>query len=127
MQRLVLCSTVVLLTLAACAPSTGPMAGGSARSDQNQCFRPDLVRNFTAPSDQTLYVRTVDADVFRIDTVGCRDLQGSLSIALEPLVGTSRLCVGDPAGLIARSPCRVRVGKKLTAEEIAALPSRDRP
>lgn len=127
MHRLIL-SSVAVLALAACAPSPG--ATTASRVDANQCFRPNLVRNFTAPNDQTLYVRTSGADVFQIETPFCRDMTRALSIALEPLSG-SNLCVGDQATLrspaIGPQPCRVRIARTLTAEEIAALPSRDRP
>ena len=127
MHRLILSSAAVL-ALSACAPSPGATTAG--RVDATQCFRPSLVRNFNAPNDQTLYVRTSSSDVFQIDSTFCRDMTRALSVALEPLSG-SNLCVGDQA--ILRSPatgpepCRVRIAKQLTAEEIAALPSRDRP
>jgi hypothetical protein len=126
MHRLILSSTAIL-ALAACAPtpSTTP-----SRAEAGLCFRPNLVRNFTAPDDQTLYVRTSGADVLRIETTFCRDMTRALSIALEPLSG-SNLCVGDQATLrsAATGPqsCRVRIAAKLSAEQIAALPSRDRP
>ena len=114
--------------LSACAPSPG--VATASRVDATQCFRPNLVRNFTAPNDQTLYVRTSGADVFQIETTFCRDMPRALSVALEPLSG-SNLCVGDQATLRSPAtgpePCRVRIARKLTAEEIAALPSRDRP
>jgi hypothetical protein len=126
MHRLIL-SSVAVLALASCAPTPSTAVG---RSDAGQCFRPNLVRNFTAPNDQTLYVRTSGADVFLIETTFCRDMTRSLSIALEPLSG-STLCVGDQATLRSPTtgpqPCRVRIARKLTGEEIAALPSRDRP
>ena len=69
--------------------------------------------------------------VFQIDATVCRDLPQAVSIALEPLGATSRLCVGDQARLRSPTtgpePCRVRVLRRLTADQIAALPSRDRP
>lgn len=127
MHRLIL-SSAAILALVACAPSPG--VATTSRVDANQCFRPNLVRNFTAPNDQTLYVRTSSADVFQIETTFCRDMTRALSIALEP-VGGSNLCLGDQATLRSPAtgpqPCRVRIAKKLTADEIAALPSRDRP
>lgn len=127
MHRLILYSAAVL-ALAACAPSPG--ATTANRVDANQCFRPNLVRNFTAPNDQTLYVRTSSPDVFQIETTFCRDMTRALSIVLEPVAG-SNLCVGDQATLRSPAtgpePCRVRIARKLTAEETAALPSRDRP
>ena len=127
MHRLIL-SWAVVLALSACAPSPGVTT--ASRVNATQCFRPNLVRNFTAPNDQTLYVRTSGADVFQIETTFCRDMTRALSVALEPLSG-SNLCVGDQATLRSPAtgpePCRVRIARKLTAEEIAALPSRDRP
>lgn len=127
MHRLILSSTAVL-ALSACAPSPGVTT--ASRVDATQCFRPSLVRNFNAPNDQTLYVRTSSSDVFQIDSTFCRDMTRALSVALEPLSG-SNLCVGDQATLRSPTtgpePCRVRIARKLTAEEIAVLPSRDRP
>ncbi|WP_426020466.1 DUF6491 family protein [Brevundimonas sp. DWR2-3-1b1] len=127
MHRLILSSAAVL-ALWACAPSPG--ATTASRVDAAQCFRPSLVRNFNAPNDQTLYVRTSGADVFQIDSTFCRDMTRALSVALEPLSG-SNLCVGDQATLRSPTtgpePCRVRIARKLTVEEVAALPSRDRP
>ncbi len=128
MHRLIV-SSAVLLAVSACAPS--PSVATSSRADASQCFRPNLVRNFTAPNDQTLYVRTADAGVFQIETPFCRDMTRALSIALEPVAGSSRLCPGDQASLLSPGtrpqPCRVRIDRKLTTAEIEALPSRDRP
>ena len=128
MHRLIL-SSAALLAVSACAPSPG--VATSSRADAGQCFRPNLVRNFTAPNDQTLYVRTADAGVFQIETPFCRDMTRALSIALEPVAGSSRLCPGDQAALLSPAtgpqPCRVRIVKKLTTADIEALPSRDRP
>ncbi|GAW41553.1 hypothetical protein SH203_01961 [Brevundimonas sp. SH203] len=134
MLRLALPSAALLapvLALAACAPAAPGLSPSAARTAANPCFRPSLVRNFTAPNEQTLYVRTSATEVFQIDATVCRDLPQALSIALVPMDGSSRLCVGDPARLRSPTtgpePCRVRVLRQLTADEIAALPSRDRP
>jgi hypothetical protein len=130
MHRLIL-SSAALVALAACAPSSGSVSSATGRVDANQCFRPNLVRNFSAPNDQTLYVRTSSLDVFQIETTFCRDMTRALSIALEPVAGSSLLCTGDQATLrspvTGPEPCRVRITRKLIADEIAALPSRDRP
>jgi hypothetical protein len=130
MLRLVLVSSAVL-TLAACAPAGSGLSPSATRAAANPCFRPNLVRNFTAPNEQTLYVRTSATEGFQIDATVCRDLPQAVSIALEPLGATSRLCVGDQARLRSPTtgpePCRVRVLRQLTTDQIAALPSRDRP
>ena len=130
MLRLVLASSAVL-ALAACAPTGSGLSPTATRTAANPCFRPNLVRNFTAPNEQTLYVRTSATEVFQIDAAVCRDLPQAVSVALVPMDASSRLCVGDPARLrsptTGAEPCRVRVVRRLTSDEIAALPSRDRP
>ena len=131
MRRFIVFSAAVA-ALAGCAPSAGPVAGAAglaADAGARPCCRPSLVRNVRTSSDQTLYVRTSNDDVFQIDAAFCRDMTSALSIVLEPTAGSSSLCVNDQARLRMGGvePCRVRVVKKLSAEELAALPSRDRP
>ena len=81
MLRLVLVSSAVL-ALAACAPAGSGLSPSATRAAANPCFRPNLVRNFTAPNEQTLYVRTSATEVFQIDATVCRDLPQAVSIAL---------------------------------------------
>lgn len=124
---------VTTLALTACASGAGPdandVSGGSAR----QCFYPSQATNFREGDVQSLYVRSGRDEVFELQSTGfCRDIDSALSIAIQPLYSAGdRLCTGDDAAILTggsnSGPCRVRVVKKLTAEEVAALPSRQRP
>ena len=76
---------------------------------------------------------------FRTDICICKKFRGIIEhanqMALIPDGGmvSSRLCTDDWARIVVpgstsqTSVCRVRVSRKLTAEEIAALPPRHRP
>lgn len=121
-------------SLSACAPMEGAPAGASSMA-RNQCFDAATLRNYRAVQGRTLYVRTSRNDVFELQSVGaCNDLDGAVGIALIPDGGSiSRLCPGDGAevrvrgGPVPSGPCRVRVTRMLTDEQVAALPDRDRP
>lgn len=119
------------LLTASCAP-TG--AAPQAYADGGRpCFLPSQVTNFRFANDDTVYVRSSRRDVYRLTTTGCLDGEASLSIALVPVTGGSRLCPGDrvdvvlSANTIGANPCRARVEGRLSDAELAALPDRDRP
>jgi hypothetical protein len=133
-MRCLVSASAAVLALAACAPTSLPKDSANVSGDSGrQCFFPREIRNFRTPNDRTLYVRTSSVDVFEITGLDCRDASSANAIALTPLVGGSSLCVGEtavlavPGGGVGPSPCRVRITRKLTPEQIAALPSRDRP
>lgn len=120
------------LALAACAP----VAGSDARPSQEAraCFLVQQVTSFRADGRQSVYVRTIGDDVFRLDAVACPGLETNFQIGLDTgLSASSRLCQNDPVRLIARGytsevqSCPARVGPRLTEAEVAALPARDRP
>lgn len=99
-----------------------------------QCFFPRDARSFRAPDADTLYVGVRRDEVFELDATGfCQDIDFANQIAIVSRNGVSRLCTGDFADLVVPSlaegsaRCNVRVVRRLTPEEEAALPSRDRP
>jgi hypothetical protein len=117
------------LASAACAPgATG--AGSIEAAGPRACFQADQVQNFRTDGAQTLYVRALDRTVYELNASGfCRGLDTATSIAISAQTGAgSRLCTGDWAliggGL---DPCRARVSRALTTEQLEALPSRHRP
>lgn len=118
--------------LSGCTPM--PAAVGQT-SLQRACFFPDQVSNFRQDGTQTVYVRSFTSGVFELTSSGfCRDLDNANALGIAPLTGSSsRLCVGDfatvstSASISPATPCRVRVTRKLTAEQLAALPDRYRP
>lgn len=126
--------TTVALCLSSCAPAARTTATAGEQTSTARCFRTDSIRNFRADRS-ALYVRSLRDDVFLINTSGgCLDLDSTLSIAIVPTSGGSdNVCVSDPVRIIApgssfgSGSCRAFVTKSLTAEEVAALPSRSRP
>jgi hypothetical protein len=128
MRFILLASLACLLGASACAPAV-PSSRQAADSER-QCFFSSNVRNFRVTRDEVLYVRSSADDVFEIRPLGpCRDLELAQSIAL--VGSTSSLCTGDVA-TVGATPgrgerCRVRIAARLSEEQVAALPGRDRP
>lgn len=126
----------VVLSTTACAPSTQGAGATSSRTEAAaRCFRIDDIRNFRAANMTDLYVRTSRDKVYQITTTGgCWDMDNALALSITPtLGGSSNVCLNDmvnvvvPGGMPGSGRCRGTVMKSLTAEEIAALPSRSRP
>lgn len=130
------------LALAACAPTSGGSAGAAdmaAATDTETaraCFYPNQVRNFRSERGDKLYVRSARNEVFELSAVGfCPDLPSAIALTLNPRFGGStRLCPSDQATVVigqpsptSSAPCHVRVERRLTEDEIAALPERARP
>ena len=122
------------LGLNACAPSATSGTDVGERPER-QCFDPDHLRNFRVTRSQTIYVRAANGDVFELQASGAcpTDLGSTLGIAVGSASGVGRLCTGDTANVAVQgaarsaSPCRARVSRVLTEEQVAALPDRDRP
>lgn len=122
----------LVLALGACAPGMETAQGDGARaSGPRQCFQGSMVRNFRPDGSGVVYVRANDNTVYEMNTGGCPglDFTNSLVLTSDPPVG-DRLCVGDYARVSvpgSAGVCRARVSRALTAEEVAALPSSNRP
>lgn len=98
-----------------------------------QCFLQRNINGFSAPDDRTLYVRVGVKDIWRLDLMtNCTGLTFRNSFGLQgsptsgwicnPLDATVRF--NQPG---ARMRCPVSAIHKLTPEEAAALPKKDRP
>jgi hypothetical protein len=119
-----------LLALSATAASAAdkPAKG----STHNECFWTRNVDGFAAPDDHTLNVRVGVRDVYQFEMLGpCPDIDWNQRIALISRSGSS-ICSGMDAEVVTHSPigpqrCAVRSVRKLTPEEIAALPPRAKP
>lgn len=122
--------SLIGLALAGCAPSATGAGPVETAGGPRTCFQADQVQNFRTDGTQTLYVRALDRQVFELNASGfCRGLDTALSTAIRAQSGAgSRLCVGDWALVGAGpEPCRARVTRVLTTEQVEALPSRHRP
>lgn len=132
MIRLAALSFPLMMIVAACAPGPDVTASESTRQ---ACFMSDRIINFRAGQSPSIYVKALGGDVFELQSTGfCRDLDSAVSLGFTPLAGaTERTCVGDPIDInvsvagASSNRCRARVARKLSEEEVAALPSRYRP
>lgn len=120
--------------LSSCAPST-TVAGQDRPASPRQCVFTDQIDNFRQADDgRTLYLKSRRDEVFEVRSAGyCPDLDTTIALAIQPDAGMSQVCAGDwarivvPGGPGPAQVCRVQVVKRLTAEEVEALPSRSRP
>jgi len=127
------------LATASCAPVDAGASGPriSALEPARQCFNIRQVRNFRQAHTDQVFLRVGRNDVYELNAAGgCTDLDFAIRLALIPDRGGSigsRLCTDDWARIVvpgSTSPntvCRVRVSRTLTAEQVAALPPRQRP
>ena len=123
--------SAALLALA-CAGSAAAADTPPAKT-HNECFWTRNADGFAAPDEHTLYVRVGVRQVWKFEMFGpCPDIDWNQRLALVSRpAGT--ICTGMDAEVITHSPgigrqrCMVRSVKKLTPEEIAALPKRARP
>ena len=99
------------------------------------CFWTREADGFSAPDDQTLYVRVGVRDVYRLKLFGnCMDISWVHHIGLATH-GMSDICEGpnpdvdviDRETGIGRQRCPVTDVHKLTPDEFAALSKKDRP
>jgi hypothetical protein len=118
-----------LLALGCLLASSPALAAGKS------CFYARNVGGFSAPNDRTLYVRAGVRDVYELKLFStCLDIGwvNSLALVSRP---SSFICEGSNVDVdvvtrgsgFGRQRCPVTTVRKLTPEEIAALPKRDRP
>lgn len=99
-----------------------------------QCFYLSDWRGWTAPDKNTLYMKVRGRDVYRVDLAyGSNQLTWPGSHLVSVVRGPDGVChpldldlrVSDGFGFA--MPIRAKAITKLTPEEIAALPKKDRP
>jgi hypothetical protein len=124
----------LLILSAGCAPTTESADGAPPRA--RQCFTVQQVSNFRQGRPDQLFLRVGRSDVYELNAAGgCNDLNFANRLALVSDFGAggTRLCTDDWARVIvpgttqSMASCRVRVSRKLTDEDIAALPAAHRP
>jgi len=131
MRTIILTGLGLSALLGACAPTT-ERADGDVPPRARQCFTVSQVSSFRQGDPNQVFLRVGRNDVYEMDTVACLDLDFATRLALVPdtpgMAGT-RLCTDDwarvvvPNSLSPNAACRVRIARKLTDEEIAALPA----
>jgi len=136
MRTLAFAALGALTFLASCARVEGVGMAGDPPARARQCFSVRQVNNFEQGRPDQVFLRVGRSDVYELNAAGgCPDMDFAVQMALIPdggMVG-SRLCTDDWARIVVpgstsqTSVCRVRVSRKLTAEEIEALPANHRP
>jgi hypothetical protein len=106
--------------LAGCAAQPAAMAGTSGR----QCFRAQDVNGYTPVSDNVVLVQAGASRYFRLDLAGsCPNIDWSRRIALQSTAGSSWVCQGLDAEVIAPDPsgfpqrCLVTAIRQITRDE----------
>lgn len=134
MKTQVLAATVLAATVLAATLALAAGAAGAADkpAEPRQCFWTRQADGFAAQDDRTVNVRVGARDVYQFQMMGsCPDIDWNQRIALVSRGGDS-ICTGLDAEIVTRSPigpmrCPVSHIRKLTPEEIAALPRKARP
>jgi hypothetical protein len=117
-------------TLAAGAAAAGPRQSLAA----NECFSSTDWQGWKAPSANVLYLRVRMHDIYQVDLSGGSNMLTWPGAHLINVVqGSSRVCsaidldlsVGDESGFVTRLiPSSIR---KLSPQEVAAIPRKDLP
>jgi hypothetical protein len=112
------------------------LAAGAAPAQpagQSQCFLVRNINSFNAPNDSTVYLRVGVKDFYRLELMhSCVGITFGNNLALESSPGRSWICSPLEATVINRKigmnqRCPVSAIHKLTPDEVAALPKRNRP
>ena len=124
--------TTVLLTAA--APALADPAKNAAPRPARSCFSLSDWQGWSAPNKDTLYLKVRNRDVYRVDlSHGTSQLTAPGVHLVSVVRGPDTICspidldlrVSDGFGFA--MPIMAKSITKLSTEEIAALPKRDRP
>ena len=123
------------LLLAAAAPAfADPAAKDPAPRAARSCFYLSDWHGWSAPDKNTLYMKVRNRDVYRVDLSHGTSQLTSPGVHLVSVVrGIDSVCapldldlrVSDGFGMA--MPIRAKTITKLTPEQIAAIPKKDRP
>ena len=121
-----------LSVLALAAGLALPAVAAGAQDAPRQCFHLRSMDSTRAADARTLYAK-VGRDTWRFDMAGaCLSTVSSDGLIIEPIGGRSTACGPLDLNIKARNggiatPCIIKSLTKLTPDEAAALPKKDRP
>lgn len=122
-----------LMSLSAAVPAAtakSPLEPGD--KPKRQCFWTHQANGFAAADDKFVNVRVGVKDVYQFEMFGrCHEVDWQNKIALVSRGGSS-ICTGMDADIVTPTSigpqrCPVRAVRKLTPEEVKALPKRAKP
>ena len=123
-----------LMSLSAAAPQVAaaksPLEPGE--KPRRQCFWTHQVNSFAAADEKIVNVRVGVKDIYQFEMFGrCPEIDWQNKIALVSRGGSS-ICTGMDADIVTPTSigpqrCAVRAVRKLTPEEVKALPKGARP
>lgn len=131
-MRMRTCLSLAAVALAACALPAAAKSPPEAAKTPRACFWTNQVTNFASDDDRVVHLRVGVKEVWRLEMLGrCTDIDWSDRIAIRSR-GSSHICSGLDAEIIAPSSigpqrCAVKTVRKLTPDEVKALPKRARP
>ncbi len=120
-------AAVFLTGLAGSVQAQGTPKAGVPR----QCFAARDIRNFAGQDDYTVNLNIGRREVYQLKTViNCPDIGSGAALSYKS--SSEVICDGLDLTLVTRTPrgpreCAVRSIRRLTPEEVAALPKRARP
>jgi len=124
----------LLAGASACADTSHPGVHAAALpSEPRSCFRNGDVSSWTDVDRQTINIRVNIHDYYQLKLFApCGDIDFSQRVGLRSRAGTDFICSGLDADIIAPTPigretCPVVSIHKFTAEEVAALPNKQKP
>lgn len=120
------------LSLGACVGTAPPAPGTLASAD---CFSSTQWNGWSSPSDDVIYLRVRNNDFYRVDLLpgSGRRLDSGGRFIISEAHGSGRICTANDLDLAMadslgfRTPLFPRTLRRLTPEEVAALPPGDRP
>ncbi len=111
-----------------------PAAAQAKPKASHACFYARQVDGFSAADDRTVYLRANVRDIYELKLFApCIDIDWAQHIALRSH-GSDWICEGNNVDYevispspIGRQRCEVTSVRRLTPDQVAALPKKDRP
>ena len=126
-------AAVALMSLGACVGNAPPPPLGT-RLASGDCFSSTQWRGWSSPTPDVIYLRVRTNDIYRLDLLpGGSPIDTGGQFIISEVRGSNRICsandlqlwIADSVGF--RTPLFPRAIRKLTPEEVAALPPDHRP
>jgi hypothetical protein len=115
------------------ALAAGSLHAQAKPAHDDSCIVVRNINGFSAPNDSTVLVRVGVKDIYRLDLMGpCVGITFDQRLRLDSSPGRSWICSPLEATVISgrtggSQRCPVTAIHKLTPDEAATLPKRDRP